>query len=273
MNHIYVDKKSLINDLKNIGIKRGDILCVHSSLRSIGNVDGGANTLIDALLDVVGEGGTILMPVFSYSFVGNKDAQPFDIKNTGSKTGLVTEIFRKRKGTKRSNHPTHSVAASGKLAEELISYHCQTTALGIESPFHKMAKAGGKVLLIGVDFNACSLMHVGEIISEVYYKDIFCWEHLGWEAKAMVHTLSGHVKIIPQSEVPGCSKNFNRIKSVLNGRKFIKEGTIGMANSQLCEAKSIINTIVEVLAESPNFLLCEDKDCPACNLRKKKKQL
>ena len=106
-----VDKNCLLNDLKRIGIKRGDIICVHSSLKSIGEVDGGANTLIDTLLNVVGEEGTILMPVFTYSFVGNKDAQPFDIKNTGSKTGLVTEIFRKRKGTKRSNHPTHSVVA------------------------------------------------------------------------------------------------------------------------------------------------------------------
>ena len=109
MNEL-VTVQRLIDDLKKAGIKRGDRLVVHSSLKSIGMTRDGADTVIDALMDVIGEEGTIFMPVFTYSYEREGKTDPFDRKDSPSLTGIITETFRKRSGVLRSSHPTHSMA-------------------------------------------------------------------------------------------------------------------------------------------------------------------
>ena len=134
----------LIKDLINLGVKKGDVLVVHSSLKSMGKVDGGANTVIDALIEVVGKEGTILFPALTYSPCYS--TLKFDVKNTPSCVGYISEVFRNRPDIIRSFHPTHSVCAFGKFAKEITKDHfIDDTPVGENSPFHK-----GR---ISVDFN------------------------------------------------------------------------------------------------------------------------
>ncbi|HEY3321024.1 MAG TPA: AAC(3) family N-acetyltransferase [Planctomycetota bacterium] len=119
------------------GIRAGDVLIVHSSMKSLGPIEGGPETVVAALQNVVTESGTLLMPAFSAP-------QPdgvFRLLETPSRTGLITETFRRSSGVLRSHHPTHSVAAWGRQAVEFISGHDLTSGLGVNSPFHKAVLA------------------------------------------------------------------------------------------------------------------------------------
>lgn len=106
------------NDLMDLGISAGDLLVVHSSFKSMGNVEGGAECVISAMKEVIGEEGTLLFPTFTFSPC--YQTSYFSNRDTPSCVGYLSEYFRKTEGVIRTNHPTHSVAIWGKLQKELI---------------------------------------------------------------------------------------------------------------------------------------------------------
>ena len=112
----------LEHDLRALGLGSGDIVNVHSSMKSIGSqVDGGPKAVIQALLNVIdaesGGAGTLLMPSFTQAIAPN------DLRTMPSRLGLITETFRQWPGVLRSNDPTHSVAGIGKDADEILAGH------------------------------------------------------------------------------------------------------------------------------------------------------
>ena len=160
-----VSSNVLANDLSNLGIERGDLVCVHSSMSGFGHVPGGAESIIQIICDLVGSSGTIAMPVFTggnstYAYALNNPG-PFDLKKTGCTTGIIPETFRKMPNVVRSLHPTHSVAAAGPLAETIIQGHEHSiTPFGKRTPYAEIVRQEGKVLLLNI--NANSLMHYVE---------------------------------------------------------------------------------------------------------------
>ena len=161
-------KERIISDLKTLGVKSGDVLLVHSSLSSMGYVDGGADAVIDALLEVLGNEGTLLFPAFSFSPCYR--TSEFSHNDTPSCVGKISEVFRKRKGVIRSFHPTHSVSAIGKYALEMISGHEKDdTPVGVNSPLRKLPKYDGKILMLGCSLHSNSFMHGMEELAEVFY--------------------------------------------------------------------------------------------------------
>ena len=118
-----ISKKHLIKNFTSLGIIKGDLLFVHSSLRSIGFVDNGPISVIEAIMDVIGPTGTLVFPTFSINKTMentlNNKKYIFDPDKTPSTVGKITEVIRKLPNVKRSIHPTHSVAALGPLAEEI----------------------------------------------------------------------------------------------------------------------------------------------------------
>jgi len=161
---IHVTKEDIKRGLRQLGLKRGDVIGVHSSLSSFGYVEGGADAVIDALLETVGEKGTIVMPTYSTNRENVERTQreielgvtwkskilPYDPKETPCWTGRIPETFRKRKGVVRSLNPTHSLAALGPKANELVQ------------GWNKLLQADGYILLLGVDLSCCSAMHLAE---------------------------------------------------------------------------------------------------------------
>ena len=112
-----VTRDDILYSLRLMGIREGDILLVHSALSSIGDVAGGPDSVIDALLDAVGDEGTIVMSTLTGWF------QPFDAQTSPSAVGTISEVFRRRPGVLRSLHPVHSVAAFGKHAATIVAGH------------------------------------------------------------------------------------------------------------------------------------------------------
>jgi len=127
-------------------------------------VEGGEDTVIDALLAVVESAGTVCMPALSYGDYGpDTPPPPFDPRTTPGIVGRIPERFRRRPGVLRSLHPTHSIAAVGARAEEIIRDHDQSlTPCGPASPWGKIARGGGSILMLGVGTQPCTIFHGAE---------------------------------------------------------------------------------------------------------------
>ncbi|SEF56733.1 aminoglycoside 3-N-acetyltransferase [Vibrio hangzhouensis] len=113
-----ITKQTLIDDLRKLGVRADGVLLVHSSMKAIGQVEGGADTVLDALSEVMSE-GLLLLPTHSWD-KHNLQNGLFDPETEPSCVGLLSELFRKRSGVVRSLHPTHSVAALGHNAKQFV---------------------------------------------------------------------------------------------------------------------------------------------------------
>lgn len=157
-----ISEKDIVGALRKLGVREGNTIAVHSSLSRLGFVEGGANAVIDALIEAVGKEGTIMMPAFS-GFTPSKAKMIFDVRNTESKTGIITEMFRKIPGVKRSLHPISSVCAYGKKAEFIVKEHEKHLRFFEENtPFHKLMQLNGNIVLLGADIDTMSFFHVVE---------------------------------------------------------------------------------------------------------------
>ena len=154
-------KKDLISAFYALGVKAGIPLLVHSSLSAFGQVDGGAHTVIDALLDVLSPEGTLVMPSFNHGDI-YVAGDIFDVNTTPTINGIIPETFRKRPGVYRSLSCTHAFAAQGKNAQRYLQEHHTVSPMGKDSPVDHMFADDGWVLLLGVSFCANSFHHYVE---------------------------------------------------------------------------------------------------------------
>lgn len=167
-----ITRKDVAETLRKLGVKNGDILLFHSSLKSFGQTENGADTVIDGALDAVGEDGTLVAPtLLSKSFYVAYDI--WDKNTTPCEIGLIPETFRKRPAALRSDQATHSVAAIGKMAEFLTNSHSTSKprifpygdyAFSHGSPWQKMYDLGAKVVMMGAPDNTITFRHFVEAI-------------------------------------------------------------------------------------------------------------
>ncbi|MBI4419847.1 MAG: AAC(3) family N-acetyltransferase [Gemmatimonadetes bacterium] len=140
--------------LLELGVVPGDVLMVHSAFDRFLGFQGGPIEAIRALQEVVGAGGTLMMPTIPFrgTAVDYALGDPlFDMRQTVSRMGLITELFRRSPGVLRSIHPTHSVAVWGSRAEAIIAGHQQAeTPCGRLTPYGRLLEYDGKILLAGV---------------------------------------------------------------------------------------------------------------------------
>lgn len=157
-----------------MGVESGDILFVHSSLRSLGPVEGGVASVEAALEQSIAPDGLLLMPSFNL-VERSQRAATWNIASTPSTVGYLTEFFRLMPGTVRSDHYSHSVAARGTGAAEFVAGHLDREGLeapwdlapwgrtfGTHSPFVKAYERGGKILMLGVDYHSATFVHFVE---------------------------------------------------------------------------------------------------------------
>jgi len=120
-------------------------------LRSFGPVDGGANAVIDGLLEALGPEGTLLVPTLTgHRGLSPENSPHIDLRTAPCWTGTIPETLRQRPGAVRSVHPTHSCAAIGQRAAALTrDHHISPTPCGITSPYFRNALAGGYIAMVG----------------------------------------------------------------------------------------------------------------------------
>lgn len=180
-----LSKKEIVEILKNNGLESGMIVEVHCVMPKLGFVIGGAQTIVDALMEVVGYHGTILMAMQS-----SQNTEPTTWKNPpvdcelsakirenmpafhrkesdAANMGSVAENFRRREGVVVSSHPSCAFAAWGKYAKFLCNHQSLHFALSEESATARLCELKASVLLMGTDYDSCTCMHLAEYRSDV----------------------------------------------------------------------------------------------------------
>ena len=161
------DLYSVRDALCTLGVTDGDILLFHSSLKSFGYIEGGADAVIDGALLAVGDRGTLVAPTLVQRDFANA-YKNWDKNRTPSDVGRITEVFRKRPEALRSDQATHSVAAIGPMAKFLTEGHTACGprpsiygdyAFAESSPWQKMYDLGGKVVFMGATIESNTYRH------------------------------------------------------------------------------------------------------------------
>ena len=162
-----ITKERIVSDLKKLGLKEGDNVLLHSSLKSMGFVEGGAKTVIQAIIEVVSSSGTLIVPTYSgagtmYGTCQAKD-YVFDPRSSSTELGSIPVTFLRLFNKHRSIHPTHSVSAVGKNAKFITEgHHTAVSTYGTDSPWDRLMKIDGKLMGLGVGIWPIPLFHVLE---------------------------------------------------------------------------------------------------------------
>lgn len=191
-------KEDIKSALKSLGVEEGQTLMVHTSLSRFGFICGGAQAVIEALLETVGASGTVVMPTQTWKNLDPASGVHGDIpqrywplirenwpaydKNiTPTNTmGAVAEMFRKWPGACRSDHPARSVAAWGKHAQYLTENHNLSNIFGDGSPMGKLYELDGLVLLMGVGYDKNTSLHLADARAE------YPGKHMAQESSAVM---------------------------------------------------------------------------------------
>ena len=174
-----VSLERLVTDLDRLPIRPGAAALVHSSLKSLGYVDGGADAVVQALIElfVRRRGGTVMLPAFSIDGSMHQtlvSGRCFDLHATPSNLGKIPEAFRRHPEARRSLHPTHSIAAIGEMAATFIADHqLARSSFGKGSPMAKLLDADGYLLGLGTDLGKVTFYHCLEEIEDDFPMDVF----------------------------------------------------------------------------------------------------
>jgi aminoglycoside 3-N-acetyltransferase len=250
-----VTEKELIEGWEKIGIKKGDIVFVHSSLSSFGYVEGGAITVIESLKKIISEKGILAMPSFP-AFIGGeygiaKNEIVFDVRISPTSMGKIPDTFWRLEDVKRSLHPTHSIAVWGKEKDWLIKDHERCIcSCGKDTPFYKMCQEkNSKILLIGVTHSSNTTLHTIEDCNgaptrsvEIFYPKVI-------DYKGSIITVPIH------PHLPGLMRRYNIMDRICKENKIQNEIMIGNALCKLIDAYKLYKIGSELIQKDPLFLI------------------
>ena len=237
-------------DLASLGVRKGGVLLVHSSLRSLKPLAGGAETVVRGILQALGSEGTLLMPALSYENVGPHNGT-FDLLHTPSCIGALPEYFRGRLGTIRSVHPTHSVCGAGPAAARLLADHqLDATPCGPHSPLHSLPHEKGQVLFLGCGLRPNTSMHAIEEVVEPPY--LFADDVISYQI-----ILPAGVKTtmrVRAHNFAGWAQRYERLGTLLNGPN-LQRGQVLASAAYLVESPAMWEAALGALRRDPLFFV------------------
>ena len=252
----------LTDELRALGLAAGDVVLVHTSVKGLGRIDGGPAAVVDALLDAVGETGTVLFPTLTGSKHDGPDHPPtIDLATTACArfVGVTPETARQRPDAVRSIHPTHSVAAIGANRETWTQGHERGASPCDEaSPYYRLMEQGGKILLLGgVTHDSNTSIHCIEEIAGVPY-------HLQPEFTNGKVSLPDGDQVIVRNRLHIWQQQYSHLNLprdfTVASEPLIAAGgqrsrRIGKTDSTLIDAPAMREVLVPILQRDPLFLL------------------
>ena len=252
-------KYDIINGLSAIGIEPDDTLLVHSSMKAIGEVEGGAETVLDAFIEYLQQ-GLLILPTHTWDKI-NEEYCVYDPKTEPSCVGILTNLFLKRPGIIRSLHPTHSVAAFGKDAEIYTSGEERlNTPCPREGCWGKLYDRKAKILFLGCDLRRNTFIHSVEEWNNIPLRLDNKYQLL------KIVTPEGQVIDRPMhrhhnSVIGDVSQNYGKLEAPFLHKGIIKKGKIGDADSILGEAVAMADLTSSYLKRNPD-LFGDNKEIP-----------
>lgn len=263
MGYVHVTREDIERGFAKLAIDGGVI--VHSSLSSFGYVEGGAEAVVDALLSSF---PLVMVPAFTWGTMTRPPEGVHIERNgwrphrhrhprwrkwvpvpfrkdmaAGKSMGAITEALRRRPGAARGIHPTHSLAAVGEHAEEIIATQTYDDPMG---PIKALAERGGWILMLGTELTSCTPIHAAE--------DLAGRKHFIRFSPAA----DGGVLRIA---TPGCSRGFAKFEPVLSSVK--REVRIGRCRVRAYPGGDMMRLCVDAMKRNPEITLCRP-DCPSC---------
>jgi aminoglycoside 3-N-acetyltransferase len=225
---------------------------VHSSLSSLGTVEGGADTVVDALLEVVGQGGTLVVPTFT--FVDRHGPEAIvDPQRDPSTVGRITEVARRRPEALRTIHPMHMVSALGRQAKFITDVDPTVSSFAEGGSFWRIMEAGAKILMLGVPYLRCTAFHLFEFHAQVPYRTL---EPVSVQVRRADGSLQRvqAVLFVPHWPFQGSPGNdFNRLGNVLEERRLVRIGAVGNAMARAFPLKEAFQVGVALGRDDPTI--------------------
>lgn len=238
-------KQDLLKQLKEMPIDEKGTIIVHSSMKSIGDIEGGAETVLDAFTEFMKD-GLLVFPTHTWATM-NEENPVFSVNDTPSHVGILTEIFRKRPGVLRSYHPTHSVGALGDDADDFINRDEQfNTPAARESVWGKLLDRQAKILLVGVDLKRNTFIHGIEEWLDIP-------DRMNEQPQDLVSVLPDGTEIpSPQiRHISGISNNYWKVEEWLANKGAIEYTQFGDAKVLVCDTVQLAEYITEMLKIDP----------------------
>jgi len=253
-------KEELKAHIKTLGIKPTDTVLIHTSLRAVGEIENGADALIDAFCEYLSD-GLFIVPTHTWANV-NKDQPVFDVNKTLPCIGTLPTVAAFRKDGIRSLHPTHSVWAHGKAAAEFVKgEETRTTPAAPDSCWGKLPELKAKILLIGVGNNRNTFIHAVDEMLDI--PDRLADE--SFDSTIIDH--DGNV-IYGKMFKHNCSKcrsvaeyypNFDRAFTELGVQHF---GKIGNAEVRVVDAALCKETVIKIYSRMGTDITTQITDIP-----------
>ena len=232
-----MSNSNLIQALKQAGLEAGDIVLLHSSLLSLGELACSPELVIDAFLQVLGKDGTLAVPAF------------------GS-LGILTETVKQHPQAVFSDAPLGTVAAIGPHAQQLCAghWHCES-AHGEGSPYLKIAELGGLICLLGVDQDRNTSLHSAEALLKLPYLS---------DKSASVCDPEGKTRSKTWKHYPGPHRDFIGLDRHFRQAGIMQTTRIGNAALRLIKSQEMLQLCQELGTADPAFVLCDNPACADC---------
>jgi aminoglycoside 3-N-acetyltransferase len=246
--------EKLVEGFRELGVEGRDTLLVHSSYKSFGEVEGGPQTVIQALEAALGPEGTLIMPTFNFDF--NKGV-PWDVRSTPSKMGILTELVRTDPRAKRVFHPFYSFAILGKHADALGSLRYKSS-YGRDSVFGKLRDLDGKIMVIGLSYtNSMTFFHHIEQMEGVNYR--FLKQFTGEVTDESGNTYTDTFEMLVRDIDKGVITEVDPMGELMEKAGIVKVRKIGEADVKLMKANEVYEFTARGMKRDPHLLYYIEK--------------
>ncbi len=268
----HVTKSELRAGLESLGIAAGDAVMLHSSLKSIGFVEGGPRAFLEALADAVGPTGTLVVPTYwlpggTILATCQLEGYVFDPRRDGSNLGRLPAEFLRFDGIERSIHPTHSVSAIGRDARHVTEHHHLAPSIfGAGSPWDRCREMNAKIVGLGISMGPVTYYHIVEdrmgdrfplpVRMSVEYR-LPCIDWQGRRVEVPVVPLDPRF-MAQRIDAPGSDALRDYFRAEFDAQRLLTWGTVGEAASWAIRAQAFSDHLDVMVAEGVTWYSTPD---------------
>ncbi len=254
-------KELLKNQLAEMGLDGTETIMIHSSMKSIGDVEGRADTVVDALMEFFSD-GLLLTPTHTWNQM-SEEYNTFDRNIEPACVGIIPNVFMKKEGVVRSLHPTHSIAAYGKRAKEYIKgEENATTPCPPGGCWDRLRTENAKILLIGVTHIRNTFIHSVEEVFDVperFTEKTTTFNIVMPDGSHKVVDMYRHFNECADKKGEVISDNFDKMKEGYFKTGAAKQVKFGDAECILCDAAKIFEVTGKILKKDINCFIERDE--------------